>query len=396
MDNRGNNAGNARTNYNANNNRNRRGKKRVTGRFYAFVSIVVVLVVLVGVFVGRRGNNPQPPVAPQHTPVQQPASETDPAQPMPDVEDTVPNLFDDDGDVPLSEEEIGSVQVDDLSITQGLDPDWYNVLLLGSDSRNVNKIVRTDTIMIGSINTKTGQVRTCSIMRDLMVQHPNKPGSEVKITSIIGLGGPQLIMKMVNELFGMNISHYVIVNFASFQKVIDILGGVRIDISEVEMHEVNKGLGEAAMVAGVMTQEEFIARKDELSLKTYGADTLLTGIQALGYARIRKIDSDYNRTERQRSVLDAILKKAKADIGIGQIAEIGMKMIGEIDTNIGVWDAINLGTVALKGGLSDIKSNGRIPGSSTHFKSETRNRISALYDCDFEANKQLLYKYIYE
>ena len=437
MDNRRNNYNNYRANYNAN--YRRRPKKRITGRFYAFVTMVVVLAVMVGVLVSTRQNNkPVSAIAPTYnTPVQQtvampPQTQTNTQQtqevtqqsggdtiapaPQTEIEQTQTqqptietdgmtggDLFgggteaDDDSALQVDESEAGSVQVNELSITQGLNPDWRNVLLLGTDTRNIKKAhtSRTDTIIIASINGKTGQVKLCSILRDMVVPHPKKPGSEVKITSVNVLGGPELVMKTINELFGMNIKEYALVNFGSFQKVVDILGGIRIDLSEAEKDQVNLGLGEVVKAGGEMSQEEYLAKRDSLQLQVYGADTLLTGMQALCYARIRHIDSDYVRSERQRTVLDAILKKVRADSNALDLMQIATTMLGQIDTNIGVWDAMAVATPVLKAGSKGLDMAGRIPAKDT-FKAGNRSGIGySQYDIDYAANAQKLFDYIY-
>ena len=432
MDNRRNNYNNYRANYNTNA-RGRRSRKRVTGRFYAFVTMVVVLVVMVGVLISnRQATKPISAIAPTYNaPVQQTAQQAEqpPVQqvqqseyneiaPAPQTEFEQPQteqpqletdgaansgLFntgteaEDDSALQADESEAGTVQVGELSITQGLDPNWRNILLLGTDTRNIKKAhtSRTDTIIIASVNGKTGQVKLCSILRDMVVPHPKKPGSEVKITSVNVLGGPDLVMKTINELFGMNIKEYALVNFGSFQEVVDILGGIRIDITKDEMDQINLGLGEVAKASGKMTQEEYLAKKDSLTLKVHGADTPLTGMQALGYARIRHLDSDYVRSERQRTVLDAILRKVRTDSNALDIMHVATTMLGQIDTNVGLWDAMGIANPVLKAGSKGLEMNGRIPGKDT-FKAGNRAGIGySQYDIDYAANRQKLYDYIY-
>ena len=387
-----------------------RRRRRITGRFYAFITVVLVLCVMVGVLIANRTSGSsqpppsyQPPVAATQAPTQ-----VDPAEPVvapSNPEDPVnsgqaqPEEPIVEAEEPEGERAQGDEQTDtsNLSVTQGLSSDWRNILLLGSDTRKtLDKTSRTDTIIIASVNSQDGRVKLTSIMRDMMVPITNKKGvqEEVKVNSVIRYGGPDAVMKMVNELFGMNITEYVLVNFSGFQKVVDVLGGVRIDVTPEEQEQINISLGEQAKTAGY-TQEDFLAQKDSLMLDSYGADQLLTGIQALGYARIRHVGSgDYQRTSRQRTVLEAILKSAKK-AGIGQFFQIARDMWGEFETNINIATAVNLAqAVVTKNG--SMQTNGRIPGSKTVFKSETRNGTSALWDVDFEVNKQLLYTYIYE
>lgn len=400
----------------------RRPRKRITGRFYAFLTVVVVVAVFVGVLISGRGGGTPPPAGvvapvPQNTPViinaGQPTVQPAATQPVvsappqaadatlvPASDDPGAGAYDEDeDDVPqvISEEDMAVVS--SLSVKQGLPSEWRNILLLGTDTRNLNKVERTDTIMIASVNVNSGKVKLASIMRDLVVPYTNKSGStkEVKINSLIGRGGADLVMKTVNELFGMNITEYVMVDFSSFQEVVDILGGVDMDVTAEEMEQINKDLGKMAEMAG-MSQADYLAQKDSLALKTYGAQTHLTGIQALGYARIRHVgQGDYRRTERQREMLDAILRKVKKEINVIQVVQMATSMWGKFRTNMDFGGAVSLATAVMKGGSVKLDASWRIPGTSTSFTSEKRSSLgSALYDCDFQANADLLYKFVYE
>lgn len=130
------------------------------------------------------------------------------------------------------------VQVDDLSVTAGLDSSWRNILLLGQDSRTTGKSERTDTMVIASINANTGEIKLTSLMRDMYVEIPER-GTQ-KINTANYYGGPELAMKTVNENFKLNISEYVIVNFVNFPYIIEKLGGVYEDITEEEMEGINE------------------------------------------------------------------------------------------------------------------------------------------------------------
>ncbi|MDO4546839.1 MAG: LCP family protein [Clostridia bacterium] len=428
--------------------RKRRRRLRVTGRFYAFLTVVVVLCVLVGVMITNRNARPSSTFTPtsnivQSTGVVIPSVTLSPelsdsvnvvaANPVTTSTTSASTVDGSDGTstaanavttvaqttTTTTTSATGSVEsIDDLidanpdlealvssetvdtsalAVTEGLPSEWRNILLLGSDTRNLNNVSRTDTIIIASINVNDGRVKLVSIMRDLVVPITQKNGKQrtAKINSASYYGGIELTIKTVNELFGMNITEYVLVNFASFQKVIDILGGVKIDITQAEMEQVNESLGQHARIAGY-DQQWYLENKESLMLKTFGPDTLLTGIQALGYARIRHVGAgDYERVNRQRTLLNSVLKGVKDNASAIQIMQIATSMWGEIKTNINMLSAVGIATTVIKNGASQVDMDGRIPGKGT-FVSETRNGTSALYDCDFEANKQLLYTFIYE
>lgn len=396
--------------YSSYNNR-RRPKKRITGRFYAFLTILTVLVVMLGVLISSRGSrdvtggvnggmnggaaNGAANGAAQLTPAPAPSAWPDgaetpaPATPGENTAMTIEEMLENNPDLaPLEGDQ--KVKVDNLAINESLPDEWHNILLLGSDTRNVKKVSRTDTIMIASINVKDGRIKLISIMRDTIVPIPGH--GEKKITSASYYGGPELVMRVVNECFKLNISEYVLVNFASFKEVIDILGGIELDVTQSEMEQVNKNIQEQAQVLK-MSREKFLA--GEYNLKTFGPETHMDGLQALAYSRIRKIDNDYQRTERQRMVIDAAIQKFRGSVSVTQLIKLATSMWQHIDTNVDMMGAIGLATTVLRSGIGDVQ-NGLMPISKTYVSERRSANGSALYDVDFEANAARLYKYIYE
>lgn len=395
----------------------RRPRKRITGRFYAFLCVVLVLVVMLVVFISTRSRQSQqayiPPqvstsqntVTPSltETPVvnaPQTQAAVDPSMQGTDESgtsadnsgsiDAINALLDEEDPPPLE----GDAKVkteSDYGVYEGLSDEWRNILLLGTDARDIRKVSRSDTIMIASINVNDGRVKLVSIMRDTIVPIPGY--GENKINAACRYGGPELTMQVVNQCFKMNITEYVLVNFNSFQSIVDILGGVRIDVTQEEMEMINKSLGEQAKINN-MTTDEWKAIRDSEQLKTFGSNTQLTGSQALAYSRIRKIDSDYARTERQRTVMEAIMKKVKESVTVPQLVQLASAIWSNVNTNINMMSAVGLATTVLKSGIGDLQQ-GRIPIKDS-YASETRSSHgSAFYDVDYEANAAKLHSFIY-
>lgn len=191
----------------------------------------------------------------------------------------------DDNDVGISDE-INSTYSDSGII---------NIALFGLDTRDENSFNgRSDTIMIFSINKATNDVKITSILRDSYVAIDGYKNQ--KITHAYALGGAKLALKTLNKNYNMNITDYVTVNFAKVADAIDSIGGIDIEITEKERIEVNN-IGD-----------------DENSnfhyVKSSGMVHMI-GEQAVVYARIRHIDSDNARVERQKRVLMAALEKIK-------------------------------------------------------------------------------------
>ncbi len=280
------------------------------------------------------------------------------------------------------------IQDGDLSIREGLGEGWRNILLLGNDSRSLDDNGRTDTMIIASINQQTGQIKLTSIMRDTLVSIPGK-SSKNKINAAYRYGGPNLAMKTVNEAFDMNISEYVVVNLANFADIIDSIGGVDMDVTYDEMLHVNNILNyykEDAEKNGIAEGEDFS------ELDQYGENIHLTGQQALAYSRIRKLDSEYKRTERQRDVLVAIANKLSTQ-SVAELMVTALNLWNNVRSNLPFFDAVQLGIKgagAISGGVEQF----RIPADGT-FDSGTYDGRWEIHP-NFTKNINLLHEFIYE
>ncbi len=179
---------------------------------------------------------------------------------------------------------------------------FKNVALFGVDAGET----RTDSIIIASLNQENGNIKLCSVYRDTYLNLGNDTYN--KANSAYAYGGAEQAIKMLNMNLDMNIDDYITVNFQALEDVINDLGGVEIDVQEVEIPFLNdyqtsivQGLG-----GGKPTGEKIIP------VTTPGLQTL-NGLQATAYCRIRYTrGDDFRRTERQRAVLQQIALKAKA------------------------------------------------------------------------------------
>lgn len=258
---------------------------------------------------------------------------------------------------------------------------WTNILLLGSDSGEESG-GRTDTIIIASISSG-GTIKLTSVMRDVYL--PMGEHGSHKLNAAYTYGGADLTMRTINESFGMNITKYAIVDFASFPQIIDAVGGIPMDISHAEMEEINKNFRSARRKTGVRpTENEY--------LSAYGENTLLSGEQALGYARIRSLDSDYARAQRQRKVLDALMRKIRSTRDPIKLARLAGAILGNIRTNINPAEMTALGMRAL---TNDAKiEQYRIPAEGT-YDSGTRDGVWRI-DANLSKNRELLRAFIYD
>jgi len=354
-------------------------KKKGAGRLYLFLALV--LLIAVGALVLSKGGDDK---TTSNTNYPSAGETVNPSE-----EELYSDVEEDDATYKEVKQE-DLIQVADLSVYQGLDETWHNILLLGVDTRDFKTWGRSDTMIIASINTKTGAVRMCSILRDTWV---NIPGvGEERINVAYQYGGPQLAMKTVNENFNMNITDYVVVNFSSFPHLIDAIGGVDINVKNVEVPQINHGVKSSIFHGGKLGLDESDLSNELLPDDAEGMLTL-TGRQALGYARIRKIDSDFMRTSRQRTVISAAMIKFRDTTDTMVLLNLASSLVGYVETNIDVMTMVGLAVPVLKAGIKNI-SEMRIPMDNT-YTYESRNFIEAFYDLDLEATCQGLHDFIY-
>ncbi|CEN77613.1 LCP family protein [Paraclostridium sordellii] len=202
-----------------------------------------------------------------------------------------------------------------------------NIALFGLDRRSKEEKSRADSIMVANINFETKTINLVSILRDTLVDI--KGHGKDKLNHSYAYGGPELSMETINSNFDLDINKYVSVDFFSLAKVIDIIGGVDIDLKDYEANQINQNLNEINSIEKLPKGTDYM---QGISLKN------LNGRQAVAYCRIRKEgNGDYERTQRQRNVLKAILLKYEK-LDSGKRFEVGMEMMSQVNTNIPIND----------------------------------------------------------
>lgn len=257
--------------------------------------------------------------------------------------------------------------------------DWENILLLGCDSYTKNNYQRTDSMIILSINQDEGKIKMTSLLRDTWIQVPGSGGHR-KLTELCVVGGPELTMRAINENFGMDIEKYALVSMAGIAEIIDLLGGIDIDVTEDERWALNKGLFDLSGLSGME------------KLEKSGKNVHLNGNQATAYARIRRIDSDYVRTERQRTVLMAMAGKLKAGASPATLVGIVSTLLTYVDTNLGLTDILSLARFGLDADLSAVEQF-RVPADGTFDAGMYQGYWSVRPN--FSKNAELLHDFIY-
>ena len=257
---------------------------------------------------------------------------------------------------------------------------WWNILLLGGDSRSSKSYDRTDSMIILSVNRKTGELKMTSIMRDTWVSIPGHKGM-AKINAANVYGGPERAVETVNNSFGTDIEDYVLINMAGMIKVIDAMGGIDLQVTEGERKYLN---GYADEMAGKVNYQ------GDRRLDSTGM-VHLNGLLALSYARIRYTDSDYKRVMRQQTVLMELAKKASA-LDAAELLKLVPKLLGMTETNLSMGEAMALATLCKNSDMSAIQQY-RIPADGTY-----KDGMFGDTWCikpNFEKNARLLHDFIY-
>ena len=256
---------------------------------------------------------------------------------------------------------------------------YRNIALFGVDSREgeLESGTNSDTIIICSIQKKTGAIRLASVYRDTYLDCTN--GEYRKATECYAIGGAELALSMLNKNLDLDIEDFVTVDFNSIVEMVDLIGGVEIDVMEEELEWLNGYCVENYQVTGV-----------EYEPLTEAGVHNLTGIQALAYCRIRYTDGwDYKRTERQREVLGKIFRKAQQQ-GVVKVLEIVNQMLPSIETSLGMADIISLAS-----GISSytIEDTTGFPFDKTSVDISAGDVVVAV---DLAANVKQLHEYLFE
>lgn len=221
---------------------------------------------------------------------------------------------------------------------------YTNIALFGLDSRHeeMNNGVRSDCIMIASVNNKTNDVKIVSVYRDTLTQQDD--GTYDKANFAYADGGPEEAIALLNRNFDLDIQKYVSVDFNALADVIDLLGGIELDLTSEEVYWTNGYCTETSKVVGRKTTE-----------LTHPGKQKVDGIQAVSYARIRKTKGDdFKRTERQRIVLQKVVEKAKK-ANLSTLNKIIDKVLPQVSTNLTASDFIGLASSANKFKLGEMK-----------------------------------------
>ncbi len=331
----------------------------------SFLAIVLFVMVFATAYIQRLINL----ITVESSPTQDTLSPEDLATATekhdPDTEFTGPTIHPDDVTVAT----LPSLPKGEL-ITEGI----VNIMLIGEDRRPGQGRQRSDSMILCSFNTNNNTITMISFLRDTYI--PEIPGYwGDKMNAAYCFGGTQTLDATLAAYFGVHVDANVMVQFDGFEKIIDMLGGVDIELTKKEAHYMN-------------TADIFIHHGWNMQPGMQRLD----GAQALAYSRIRKIDMDAMRAKRQRTVLTALINAYKSK-SLAEMVMLSTQILetGFIQTDMTARELTSY-VMSLFPMLSTATINSQqIPAANT-YREATVGTITATKVCDFEVNRLILKK----
>lgn len=239
-----------------------------------------------------------------------------------------------------------------------------NILLIGQDKREGESRQRSDAMILCSFNSETYKLSMISFLRDLYVQIPGYEDN--RLNAAYAYGGFDLLKETLALNFGITVDGCLESDFEGFKKIIDTVGGVDIELTSAEAEIVGNGATE-----GVCT---------------------LNGEQSLTYARIRKIDSDFQRTARQRKIMGAVFEKAKT-YTLPELAMFFSEILPLMATDMSDDEIMTL-AMTLASSFSEIEiSSYTVPAEGT-YKNAMIREMAVLVPDLYEIKKLIFEEYL--
>lgn len=253
----------------------------------------------------------------------------------------------------------------------------WNVAVFGVDSRDGNtKNALADVQMICSIDRSTGEIKLVSVYRDTYLKI-NSEGTYHKINEAYFKGGQKQAVAALEENLDIKIDDYATFNWKSVAEAINILGGIDLEITQAEFAYINGFITETVNSTGI----------GSVQLTQPGMNHL-DGVQAVAYSRLRLMDTDFQRTERQRKVVQLALDKAK-QADVSTLTSLATYLIPQISTSVGANDVLPL--------VKDIKKYhiGETAGFPFSRQTARVGKMDCVIPTTLESNVVLLHKFLY-
>lgn len=343
-------------------------KKKLTISAITFFSLIVVLIVIIAIFIFTKVDK----------------INSVKKDPIPTVsENAIPTEPEDSQGPDSSKAEIADADanIKSCKLPIASSKDVFNILLIGIDTRKNNGVGRSDSMILVSIDKKNKKITMTSFMRDMYVYIPGHKNS--RLNSAFAVGGADLLTETIEQNFKVKIDRYAYINFFSFIDIVNSVGGVDLEVGKKDIPVINDYIMELNLLTGKPATKDYLTKPGMLHLN---------GKQALGYARNRYTgNSDFERTARQRRVMEQIFIKAKK-LNVVQMNNLMDKVLPEVTTNMPKGD-IFAEVVKAPAYLKYDLEQFRVPMDNTH--KGLRIRGMAVMRVDFTANVTELQKRLY-
>ncbi|MBR3459336.1 MAG: LCP family protein [Clostridia bacterium] len=267
------------------------------------------------------------------------------------------------------------IYLDPIYVENAIDPDVVNILVIGEDDSLDAVSGRSDVTLIVSYNQRLHTVKTISVLRDTWVYISGRDRWN-RINAAYRFGGVGLAINTINENFGLDIQYYMKTDFNNLVSIIDKLGGLDVPLSEEEL--------------------AYYAKTHPNNTITDGENGVyhLNGEQVLAHVRNRTIgNGDWSRTERQRIVMNSLLKRARQEKDIVSLTSLIYSLTDYIDTNLSPWQMISIGSGVVFGSNLNNTQKGTIPCTGSW--NYAYEGSMAVIHIDLEKNRQWIRGFIY-
>ena len=246
------------------------------------------------------------------------------------------------------------------------DPNIVNILVIGTDSRDVTRERgRSDAMIIVSYNLRNSSIKMVSILRDSLV--PIEGHNWNRINAAYSFDGVGLAINTVNEIFDLDIQRFVVIDFNGVKDFINEIGGVDIELTQAEV--------------------DYFNRTGALCMPIKVGVNHMSGAPALTYMRTRKVDNDFGRTERQRKVIEIVAAKIINEKSIPEMYELADFAFKLIKTNIPLTDIMGVIPSIVRNGTALNMQSQHVPYSDSYVYKYYNGMAIVSYDIDEAARR---------
>ncbi|MDD4111766.1 MAG: LCP family protein [Herbinix sp.] len=256
----------------------------------------------------------------------------------------------------------------------------YNYLIFGIEE--IGGARNTDAMLIGSINTKDGKLKLTSLLRDSYVDIPGYKAN--KLNSAYSRGGVKLLIETIEKNYKIHIDGYASVNFDAFEKIVDLLGGVEIELGKDEANYLNR--------------TNYISKKSNRNVVP-GLNKM-NGNQVMGYVRVRKVKTlgganfDYGRVVRQQRALGAMFNSLMSRGNILKIIPISTQALSYVTTDLDQKQIEKMMKAVIENKMTKLETF-RVPVDGAFEAPKKYNGIGYPIIIDWETNRIELYQFIF-